>query len=373
MNSDGGGTARGRQSESWWLFHGTGEPADVAALHTRWPPAPPWREFNGGPEAPAPPDDAAETRRRLGVIPAGLFTADQISVINSAIYLRRPLLVTGGPGSGKSSLAYMISAELGLGRVLRWPVTSRTTLRSGLYEYDAMGRAQATLQVRSVDPPIRRHTRALREDGADTGRARPGGSAAPPVGDFIQLAPLGTALLPRPLPRVLLVDEMDKSDFDLPNDLLNIIEDGEFDIPELTRIREAQSEVAVNTADRGRTAKIRNGVVRCRAFPIIVITSNGEREFPPAFLRRCVRMEIPSPSAENLAALVAAHFPRGSAEHHEILENFVARRASGALLAADQLLNAVHLTAVGALPADDRARGELLDAIWRRLDPDAGF
>ena len=62
--------------------------------------------------------------------------------VNAALYLRRPLLVTGEPGTGKSSLAYAVAAELGLGEVLRWPITSKSTLRDGLYRYDAIGRLQ---------------------------------------------------------------------------------------------------------------------------------------------------------------------------------------------------------------------------------------
>jgi MoxR-like ATPase len=370
VSSDGSATRRPRQQEKWWLFRGTGEPADAAELHDRWPPAPSWRDFDGGPDLPPPPDDHNETERRLGAAPAGLFNPAQISVINSAIYLRRPLLITGAPGSGKSSLAYMIAKELGLGRVLRWPITSRTSLRSGLYEYDAMGRAQATLQLRNSEPAGRRYYAWPRSDeGAETERAKRGGASLS-IGEFVHLGPLGTALLPHRVPRVLLIDEMDKSDFDLPNDLLNVFEEGEFDIPELIRVRASHSEVEVHTADRGRTAVVHGGLVRCHAFPIVIITSNEEREFPAAFLRRCVRLDLPAPSVDGLAALVAAHFPRDSSAYHALVTQFVSRRDTGAILAADQLLNAVHLGSVGALPQSSRARTELLDSVWRRLDPD---
>src|SRR5262249_51965895 len=160
--------------------------------------------------------------------------------------------------------AHLIARELRLGKVLRWPVTSRTTLRSGLYEYDAIGRAQATAQ-------------AGRDGGHDARKwdglnAGPGNSLFPHVatGDFVHLGPLGTALLPRARPRVLLVDELDKSDFDLPNDLLNIFEDGEFELPELVRVRNVEPDALVYTADRGVTAPIQGGVVRVREFPIVI-------------------------------------------------------------------------------------------------------
>src|SRR4029453_10569320 len=69
----------------------------------------------------------------------------ECDMVNAAVLLRRPLLVTGSPGRGKSSIAFRLARELRLGRVLEWPITSRTTLRCGLYEYDAIGRAQATV------------------------------------------------------------------------------------------------------------------------------------------------------------------------------------------------------------------------------------
>ena len=151
--------------------------------------------------------------------------------------LRRPLLVTGNPGVGKSGLAYQIARDLGLGRVLHWSITSRSTLRSGLYDFDAIGRAQA------------------------------GASGTSLVGDFVHLGPLGTALLPYARPRVLLIDELDKSDIDLPNDLLNVFEDGTYTVPELIRLRSRQEAVEVHIADPGHRATIRDAVVTCRDVP----------------------------------------------------------------------------------------------------------
>jgi MoxR-like ATPase len=262
-------------------------------------------------------------------------------MVNAAIYLRRPLIVTGRPGSGKSALADMISRELGLGRVLRWSITSRSTLRQGLYQYDAFGRAQAL------------------GSGDDTD-----------IGNFVHLGPLGTALLPYELPRVLLVDELDKSDIDLPNDLLSVFEDGEFPIQELVRVQDRTPEVMVHAADTGVKAPVRNGVVRCHAFPIIVITSNGEREFPAALLRRCLTVEISDPDVNRLAKMVLAHFKDGANDDvsRDLLSRFVAARESKGGLAVDQLFNAVHLATSGAFdPADNQNWSDLLDAIWHRL------
>src|SRR5262249_15364466 len=142
--------------------------------------------------------------------------AEELEMINAALYLRRPLLVTGSPGAGKSTLAHSVAAELGLGRVLRWPIVSRTRLVDGLYHYDAIARLQ--------DVQVAAHSRA---GGVDP---------TTDIGSYVRLGPLGTALLPSDTPRVLLIDELDKSDIDLPNDLLNVLEEGEFSIPELERI-----------------------------------------------------------------------------------------------------------------------------------------
>ncbi|MBL7499772.1 AAA family ATPase [Frankia sp. CNm7] len=355
------------QRESWWLFQGTGLPLEPAERDRRWPAPPPWRNFGGGPDLPPPPPDDQETERRLGAVASGLFDSSQISVINAALFLRRPLLVTGRPGSGKSSLAYLIARELRLGRVLRWPITSRTAVRSGLYEYDAIGRAQATVQLGNAV--------AARSNAPDLAAQGPPDSRAadtmtgPPIGDFVHLGPLGTALLPRQQPRVLLIDEMDKSDFDLPNDLLNIFEDGEFFIPELARMRNQTVEIDVYTADPGGRAVIKDGTVRCHAFPVVIITSNGEREFPPAFLRRCTRLDLPDPDLDRLAALVAAHFPTEEPIHSDLVARFAQRREELGGLAADQLLNAAYLATSGAR-GDERAWNELLDAVWHRLSPE---
>lgn len=331
----------------WRVFTGTEVPGRYPKP---MPPPPPWRTFDGGPSAAPPPGDSAEPTRRLGVPaprpgPHAAFDDEQLDVINAALLLRRPLLVTGRPGTGKSSLAYRISRELGFGRVLSWPITSRSTLRDGLYSYDAIGRV---------------HDAGLRRPGAEP--------AETSIGDYIDLGPLGTALLPHSLPRVLLVDELDKSDIDLPNDLLHVFEEGEFVIPELVRARRQTPQVEVLTHDPGGTALITEGRVRCREFPVVVVTSNGDQEFPPAFLRRCIRLDLRPPGTEQLAAMVAAHFGDDVAvQARDVVEAFVRHSRDRGGLAADQLLNAVHLMTSGGVTPGEQRWGDLMAAVWRQL------
>ncbi|MFD7417095.1 AAA family ATPase [Kitasatospora purpeofusca] len=295
----------------WRVFHGTGE-----AGRPPLPQPPPWRTFAGDGSAPAPERGAHYVFR----------DETHIDVVNAAIHLRRPLLVTGTPGTGKSTLAYAVARELGLGDVLHWPVNSRSTLQTALYHYDAIGRL---------------HERGLPGGDQDT----------PPdtgIGRFVRLGPLGTALVPTDRPRMLLVDELDKGDLDLANDLLTVFEDGCFDIPELARIAETVPVVEVRTSDRNGSATVTDGTVQCTEFPVVVITSNGEQDFPPAFLRRCVPLDLPQPDGDQLREIVRAHLPEADlAETERLISEFLSLR-NGQDLATDQILNAVHLRAGGA-------------------------
>jgi MoxR-like ATPase len=314
------------------------------------PDPPPWRTFHGEPIQSVPLFDDEEFDRKLGrPNPAWARSASQRErdMVNAAITLRRPLLVTGPPGAGKSSLAYRIARELGLGAVLNWPVTSHSTLRSGLYEYDAIGRIQAAA---TSQPKVE-----TGEEGLGTG-----------IGDFIRLGPIGTALLAYERPRVLLIDELDKSDIDLPNDLLHIFENGRFEIPELQRLRHRQLEVNVYTDDPELIATVSGGLLQCRAFPIVVITSNGEREFPSAFLRRCVQLEIPPPEAAELASMIRAQLPHLAEEPRGLIEVFLARADSGEV-ARSQLLDAVYLIKLDAHADDLEKQQTLIDDILRIL------
>ncbi|MGP4114101.1 AAA family ATPase [Streptomyces sp. 4N509B] len=338
-------------AREWLIYRGTGEPHDgIRAL----PKAPPWRDFDGGPlVAPAPDTDSTSTRR-LGAFRhmAEMHrpSPEELEIINAALYLRRPLLVTGSPGTGKSTLAHAVAHELRLGRVLHWPIVSRTTLGDGLYHYDAIARLQ--------DTQIAASSRAA---GVPTGVVPPvpvGG-----IGSYLRLGPLGTALLPTAVPRVLLIDELDKSDIDLPNDLLNVLEEGEFTIPELERIAEREPEVTVLTHD-GQQVTLRDGRVRCRSFPFVVLTSNGERDFPAPLLRRCIHLELGRPDHERLATVVRAHL---GDELARVGDDLIARfleRSRTEQLATDQLLNAIYLTH----HSEPLTRDRLADMLIQRLD-----
>ncbi|GGS19726.1 MoxR family ATPase [Streptomyces griseoviridis] len=340
----------------WPVYTGASQPHDGI---TRLPPPPPWRAFDGRPvlDPPAEDDDAAaaspDRTHRARTYRA---TEETVQLVNAALYLRRPLLVTGPPGTGKSSLVYAVARELRLGPVLRWNITSRSTLHDGLYQYDPLSRLYAARQA-AAGPDGR---------GAD-GDGTDGDGTGAGVEDHLRLGPLGTALLPYAHPRALLIDEIDKSDLDLPNDLLNVLEEGQYEIPELVRAtRDAPGGRAEVMADgTGRRVPVEHGRVRCRAFPFVVLTSNGEREFPPAFLRRCVTLRLRQPDDQHLADIVRAHLGEPDAYARQLIDRFLSRVGSGDL-ATDQLLNAIYLARASGLTADS------LDELAERLMPYLG-
>lgn len=335
---------------NWFVFKGTNKPHEGIRDFVEHKAPPPWRRFYGVVEEP---DDLVidnNLEQRFSKTP---FLVEELekAVINAAIYLRRPLLVTGKPGTGKTSLAYAIAYELKLGKVLTWSITSRSTLQDALYRYDPIGRLQdANLPNQG-------------NDGGSTQTAQ-----LLNIGEFIRLGPLGTALLPGVYPRVLLVDEIDKSDVDLPNDLLHILEEGRYEISELMRLSAKQPNVMVFPADTDRRVTIHEGRVACAAFPIVVLTSNGEREFPPAFLRRCVRLNIPDHSKEKLASIIEAYFNQEdkaeSEQRGKLIDEFLARRTRGDL-STDQLLNAIYLLRQGA--GEYPSREFLIEAVLQQL------
>jgi MoxR-like ATPase len=335
--------------EPWGVFTNTKAIKNAKPAKVKLPDPPPWRRFEEKAESPYSPPampTKQHDRGRVFRLPRANGEAltqeaeDVRLAVNAAIHLRRPLLVTGTPGCGKTSLAYAIAHELGLGRVLCWPITPRSEVQEGLYRYEALDRLRAS------------------QPGSEMSTA-----------EFITLGPLGTAFLPFEKPRVLLIDEIDKSDLQLPNELLNLFEEGSFEIPQLRReARTPNSEQAeLDTDDPGCRALIQAGRVQCRAFPIVVMTSNRERDFPPAFHRRCIRVEMPTPSRrETLLDVARQHFGddlaiKGLDEETALkqIDDFLGE--DGQLdRATDQLLNALHLLSG---PEDQRPSQEQMKAL----------
>ncbi|MEU7347410.1 AAA family ATPase [Streptomyces bacillaris] len=223
---------------TWKPYHrGDGEQREAALADP-----PPWRTFPRRPQ------------HREYRPPPGL-----VDAVNAALHLRRPLLVSGPAGSGKTSVIEQVAHELRLGGVLRWHITSRSSLTEALYRYDALGRI---------------HAQSLRSAMSQGAAARTGrGRSRDEIGPFLQLGPLGTALVPSEQPRALLIDEIDKSDLDLPSDLLEVLERGEFVIPELVRYRKPR--VAVRLWDSDEEYVVERGRVPCTQFPFILLTSTG--------------------------------------------------------------------------------------------------
>ena len=181
---------------------------------------------------------------------------DLALAVNAAVALGRPLLVKGEPGTGKTELARQVAASLGM-ELIEWNVKSTTKAAQGLYEYDAVARLR---------------------DG-QLGEAR-----VHDVAQYIRPGKLWQAFT-APARVVLLIDEIDKADIEFPNDLLQELERMEFHVYET-----------------GQT-------IRAIHRPVVIITSNNEKELPDAFLRRCFFHFIRFPSPEALGAIVRVHFP----------------------------------------------------------------
>ena len=183
-------------------------------------------------------------------------TDDLKVAVNAAVTLRRPLLVKGEPGTGKTVLAHEIAGALGA-PLIEWHVKSTTRAHQGLYEYDAVARLR---------------------DG------QLGDERVHDIRNYIRKGKLWEAFTAPVLP-VLLIDEIDKADIEFPNDLLQELDRMEFHVYET-----------------GETVK---AVER----PIVVITSNNEKELPDAFLRRCFFHYITFPDRDTMSKIVEVHFP----------------------------------------------------------------
>jgi MoxR-like ATPase len=304
---------------SWELFVGDGIARRDDPDTEAWQKIPPLRSWR---------------QRALGVAPVFDMPEGLADAVNASLHLRRPLLVSGGPGSGKSTLVDLIAAELELGRVLNWHITSKSELTDGLYEYDALGRLHATQAADQRSDP-----------------------AAADAANFVTLGPLGTALAAGKA-RAVLVDEIDKSDLDLPGDLLNVMENGEFPIPVLARVK-SDRPFTVRGADGDSYQVDPDGVVRRQHFPVIVFTSNGERAFSPPFLRRCVRFAVPPADEERLTRIVAAHLGGDAATaEREAIAAFADRLRRNDPLAINQILEFVSLV-TGESPPGSQARQQL--------------
>ena len=184
-------------------------------------------------------------------------TEDLTVAVNAAINLQRPLLVKGEPGTGKTILAHEIAAALKL-PLLTWHIKSTTKAQHGLYEYDAVARLR---------------------DG------QLGDAKVKDIANYIRPGKLWQAFTTAPQKSVLLIDEIDKADIEFPNDLLLELDRMEFFVYETGQTIKAESR------------------------PIVLITSNNEKELPDAFLRRCFFHYIRFPDRETMERIVQVHFP----------------------------------------------------------------
>jgi len=212
-----------------------------------------------------------------------------VHAVNTALALGRPLLLSGEPGCGKTSLGFAIARRLGIERVHFYAVKSDAEPRSLFYEYDAMRhfhavRARGDAHEGAGDPRDYLRYRALGQAILD----------ALPVNPHIaELLPRGAEPPPEPTRSVVIIDEIDKAPRDFPNDLLNEIDQLWFRIPELTGV-----------VDHPETP--RDAIPAARR-PILVITSNLERQLPDAFLRRCVFHHIAYPTRQRLKLILDRH------------------------------------------------------------------
>jgi MoxR-like ATPase len=199
--------------------------------------------------------------------------AGLVDAINVALLLGQPLLLTGEPGTGKTQLAYSLAWQLGFDAPLKFETRSTSTARDLFYTYDALGRFQAGQSGAAADPRDYMTYNAL---GLAILRAAEPESVASLLPPGFELGPRGRS--------VVLIDEVDKAPRDFANDLLNELEGMYFRVPELgnaTALADAESR------------------------PVVILTSNSEKDLPDAFLRRCLFYDIPFPDPEDLERIVS--------------------------------------------------------------------
>ena len=184
-------------------------------------------------------------------------TDDLTVAVNASIALEKPLLVKGEPGTGKTELARQISESLGL-EIIEWNIKSTTKAQQGLYEYDAVSR--------------------LRD-------SQLGDKKIENIANYIKKGKIWNAFETKER-AVLLIDEIDKADIEFPNDLLQELDKMEFYVYET------------------------NKIIKATKRPIVIITSNNEKELPEAFLRRCFFHYIQFPDLDTLKKIVEVHFPK---------------------------------------------------------------
>jgi len=264
---------------------------------------------------------------------------DEIEVVNLALYLRKPILLSGNPGVGKSSLAKSVAETLHCDKVLHWQITTQSKLEDGLYSYDAIGR--------------------LHEKGS--------------VGEYIQLGSLGTAFASNDM-RVVLLDEIDKSDIDFPNNLLHVLEEREFPIPELARL-EGNTHKVKDEDGNIVTITLENGKLKCKnEFPLIIMTSNKEREFSPALMRRVISHDIVLTNnsdelKKKFKVILENHLTKSEVEKlgdkvEVIINKFVDKIKNNPNdFSPDMLMKAIFLETQGV----DTSKENRLNKLWHRL------